>query len=98
MSERPRVRITRQFFERLDELLPRERTPEGGPSATDFLLHEMPPIIEKLAADFEGTTTPLPNGSTMRALVATGLLVPLLAVYAELADDGSVEAFYLDIE
>ena len=67
-------------------------------SFTNFLLHEMPPIIEKLAADFEGTTTPLPNGSTMRALVATGLLVPLLAVYAELADDGSVEAFYLDIE
>jgi hypothetical protein len=97
VSERRRVRVTEQFFGRLDELLPAERTSSGEPSATDFLLHEMPPIIDKLATDFEGTTTPTPSRPTVRALIAAGLLVPYLAVYAELAADGSVEAFYLDI-
>jgi len=60
VSERRSVRVTEQFFARLDELLPAERTPDGGPSATDFLLHEMPSIIERLATDFAGTTTPVP--------------------------------------
>ena len=97
MTERRLVRVTEQFFERLDEIIPAERSSDGAPSATDFLLHEMPPIIERLATDFEGTTTPTEEQPSVRALVAAGLLVPFLAVYAELMADGSVEVFYLDV-
>ena len=43
MSQRRRVRVTEQFFERLDELLPADRSADGLPSATDFLLHELSP-------------------------------------------------------
>ena len=58
MTERRQVRVTEQFFEQLDELFPASRSPEGRPSATDFLLHEMPNVIEKLAGDFETATMP----------------------------------------
>jgi hypothetical protein len=33
----------------------------------------------------------------VRTLIAAGVLVPYLAVYAELAEDDNVEVFYLDI-
>ncbi len=55
MTDRRQVRVTEQFFDRLDELLPGQRSATGTPSATDFLLHDMPRIID-LLADHEGTT------------------------------------------
>jgi len=41
------------FFDRLDQLLPAERSPT---STADFLLHELPPLIDLLAVDYEATT------------------------------------------
>src|SRR5918994_1654836 len=60
MSQRRLVRVAPSFFERLDELLPAERTAEGAPSTTDFLLHEIPQIIDRLARDYETATTVVP--------------------------------------
>ena len=40
------VRFTDSFFDRLDGLLPDERGADGSPSATDFLLYELPRIEE----------------------------------------------------
>ena len=94
---RREVRVTQQFFDRLDDLLPQQRSPEGSPSATDFLLHEMPNIIETLATNFEMATTPSDLEPDVRVLIGSGMLVPLLAVYAAIVDDGGVEIFYLDI-
>jgi hypothetical protein len=38
------------------KLLPPERGPRGQPSTVDFLLHEMPTIIDGLAQDYETVT------------------------------------------
>ena len=46
MSSRRVVRVARSFFDRLDELLPAQRTASGGPSATDLLLHEVEEVPE----------------------------------------------------
>ena len=59
MSERRQVRVTQSFFDRLDELLPPERGPRGQVSTVDFLLHEMPTIIDGLAQDYEAVTAAL---------------------------------------
>lgn len=56
MSQRRLVRVAPSFFDRLDELLPGERTAAGQASATDFLLHELPRIIDRLAQDYESVT------------------------------------------
>jgi hypothetical protein len=53
MTPRRVVRVTQQFFDRLDELLPEERSASGTPSATDFLAHDLPNVIDALALDFE---------------------------------------------
>jgi hypothetical protein len=48
VSARRQVRVAPSFFDRLDELLPAERSPTGVPSTADFLLHEIPPLIDLL--------------------------------------------------
>ena len=43
----------------LDVRLPQERSADGMSSAADFLLHEMPKIIDALAADYLAATLPV---------------------------------------
>ncbi len=98
MTDRRQVRVSQTFFDRLDELLPEERSAEGSPSATDFLLHEIPAVIDRLAVAFEESTTPFVSGSDIRVLVTAGVFTDLMAVYAVMADDGAVEIIYREIE
>ena len=98
MTERRQVRVSQTFFDRLDELLPAERSAEGFPSATDFLLHEIPAVIDRFAVAFEESTTPFVAGSDIRVLITAGVFVNLMAVYAVIANDGAVEIIYLEIE
>ena len=98
MTARRQVRVSQTFFDRLDELLPEERSAEGFPSATDFLLHEIPAVIDRLAVAFEESTTPFVAGSDIRVLITAGVFIDLMAVYAVIANDGAVEIIYLEIE
>jgi hypothetical protein len=65
MSQRRLVRVAPSFFDRLDELLPGERT-AGQPSATDFLLHELPRIMDRLAQDTSPSPSPSRRGRGYR--------------------------------
>jgi hypothetical protein len=98
VSERRQVRVAQSFFDRLDELLPQERGPHGQPSTVDFLLHEMPTIIDGLAQDYEAVTAALAELSEVRALITAGLLIPYIAVYAVIAADDAIELIYLEID
>ncbi len=91
------VRFTEQFFNRLDSLLPEERTADGAPSVTDFIVHELPRVRDRLSQDFEGNTAAA-DQPDVRVYVSSGILVEAIAVYAALDDDGNVEAFWLSIE
>jgi hypothetical protein len=71
MSQRRLVRVAPSFFDRPDELLPAERTAEGAPSTTDFLLHEIPPIIDRLAQDYETVTAAVPSLPGVRVYAFT---------------------------
>ena len=95
---RRQVRFSGQFFDRLDELLPPERPGDGGPSASDFLLHDLPNVIDALAESYEGVTIPSGYDESTRVLVAPGLLARTLVVYTTLIADDVVEAFYIDLE
>lgn len=75
MAARRQVRVTPSFFDRLDELFPPERGASGEPSATDFLLHEIPAIIDRLAVAFESSTTPVDEDPKIRMLITAGVLV-----------------------
>ena len=51
MSDRL-VRFTESFFEDLDDQLPEERSASGAPSATDFLLYDLPRLRDALASGY----------------------------------------------
>src|SRR5262245_41514567 len=97
-ADRRPVRVTPAFFDRLDALLPPERTAAGLPSATAFLLHEMAQVVDRLAEEYDDVTLPVTDMPGVRVLVAAGFLVPQLAVYAVRAADGGVDIIYLDID
>jgi hypothetical protein len=91
------VRFTEQFFNRLDSLLPEERQADGTPSVTDFIVHELPRVRDRLSEDFEGNTAAA-DQPDVRVYVSRGILFVAIAVYAALDDDGNVEAFWLSVE
>ncbi len=96
MPER-QVRFTHSFFDQLDVLLPTERGADGSPSATDFLLYELPRIRDLLAADFERNTLPA-DDPPVRLFVGAGVLVKSIAVYVLVAPDDVVEVIWLLID
>ena len=98
MTGRREVRVSPSFFDRLDWLLPDERGDDGTPSATDFLLHDLAPIIDRLADDYEGSTVDVPGAPGVRVLLAGGTMVPFIAVYATLADDDGVDIIDLGLD
>jgi hypothetical protein len=98
VSARRQVRVSPSFFDRLDELLPEERSATGVPSTADFLLHEVPPLIDLLALDYEGTTLEVRDVPEVRVLIARGVLFAYLALYLVLAADDAVEIVYLEID
>jgi hypothetical protein len=98
MADRRLVRVAHSFFERLDEILPAERSPTGIPSATDFLRHDLVPLIDRLAADYEGSTTVFPSMPGVRVMVTSGMLIESMAIYCAVAHDGAVELIYLDVD
>jgi hypothetical protein len=97
VTERRRVRVAQAFFDRLDELLDDERGADGTPSSADFLLHDMPGVIDRLAESYESSTVPIAAGSEIRVLITSGHLVEFMAVYAVLDADGVVQIIYLEI-
>ena len=98
MIERRQVRVTDKFFDRLDALLPQKRSADGTPSAADFLLHEMPKIIDALAADYLAATLPVDDAADVGMLITNGLMVAFVVVYVVDAPDGGIEILSLDLE
>ncbi len=98
MNVRRDVRVTERFFGDLDALLPAERSVSGTPSSTDFLLYEIPPLIERLATDFEANTFLVHGASDLRVLITSGMLIEYIAAYATLASDGVIDLVGLEIE
>ena len=100
MSTRRDVRVTQDFFDRLDSKLKAYK--DAGhipvPSPTNFLLHELPRIINQLAEDYEGSTEPLSDDPFIRLWVDQGRYIALIGVYTTLADDGAVEVLSIDME
>ena len=81
----------------IDEALPPERGPNGEPAAADFVSNELPAIVERFAADFDGL--PEVDGlSGGRLLLAPGVFVRTFAAYGLLLTDDTIELVSITIE
>ncbi len=97
MTSRREVRVDDYLFDQLDALLPEERSPQGTPSVTDFLAYELPPLIERLALDYEAITLSVPK-SDLRVLVTAGMLVDHIAIYTILDPTDTIVILGLEVD
>jgi hypothetical protein len=63
-----------------------------------MLLHELPPLIDLLALDYEAATLAVKDVPDVRVLLTAGVLVARLALYVVLPDDDAVEIIHLEID
>ena len=98
MSHRRPVRVDSQFFTELDAQLGESRGPNGEPSASDFLLLDLPSIADAFAERFDQLPAMYPDREDYRYLVTTGRLVAAAVVVGQLVADGSVVLFAIDID
>lgn len=98
MTDRRQVRVASALFDQLDELLGADRGPQGQPSATDFVVLELPAIVERFATDFN-RLPPIEEGlESARMLIGTGMLVRAFVVFGILATDGAIDLVGLGID
>ena len=92
MTERRVVRVTDAFFEQLDDALGVDRGPNGEPSASDFIVLELPPIVERFATDFEGLPEIVEGVPAGRMLIASGVLEQAdVAVFGLATSDTTID-------
>jgi hypothetical protein len=92
------VRVDQQFFTELDAQLGETRGPNGEPSASDFLLIELPTIAEAFGERFDDLLRLYPERDDYRYLVAGGRLVYAVVVVGQLIDDETISLFGIEID
>jgi hypothetical protein len=92
------VRVTDAFFEQLDAQLGADRGPHGEPSATDFLVLELPPIVERFASGFDDLPEVVVGLPAARVLIASGILVRGVAVYGLLVTDDTIDLVGVELD
>lgn len=91
MTGRRRVRVTAALFEQLDDQLSADRGLKGEPSATDFIVLELPAIVERFSTGFDDLPEVVEGLPSARMLIAPGLLVECFVVYGVLAVDEAID-------
>jgi hypothetical protein len=97
-ADRRLVRVSPAFFEQLDAQLGTDRGNAGEPSATDFLVIDVPPIVDRFASDFDALPEVVIGVPTARVLIATGRLVRAVAVYGLLRADDSIDLIGVELD
>lgn len=96
-GDRRLVRVAASFFDQLDAQLGADRGPEGEPSATDFLVLDLPVIVDHFATRFERLPEVIEGVPQAGMLIAAGRLVHAFVVYGLLEVDGAVDLVGIDI-
>lgn len=92
------VRVDPQFFTELDAQLGETRGPNGEPSASDFLLIELPTIAETFGERFDELLRLYPERDDYRYLVAGGRLVYAVVVVGQLINEDTISLFGIEID
>lgn len=98
VAERRAVRVSPAAFDQLDSQLPPERGRHGEPSVGDFIVLELPAVVERFATGFEDLPEIIEGTPGGRMLIAPGLLVRAYVAYGVLLDDGTIEIVGITID
>jgi hypothetical protein len=97
-GQRREIRVAHTFFEMLDLQLRPDRGPSGEPSATDFLVIDLPEIVEAFAVSFDELPYLIESVRSARVYIGAGALVSGVAVYGIELTDGAVELIGVEID
>ncbi len=97
MSRRE-VRVTESFFDELDTQLGNQRGRVGEPSATDFIVVDLPRIVDEFAARFDDLPEAIPGVSAARMLIGTGSLVKAYVVHGIETSIGIIELVGVELD
>ena len=75
MTSRRTVRVDQSFFDDLDRHLGSDRGPNGEPSGTDFIVIDLPTVVDEFAVNFDSLPIAYPDRPDYRVLVVGGTLV-----------------------
>lgn len=98
MSRRHEVRVAQSFFDELDLLLGSERGANGEPSATDFLVVDLPAIVEVFATEFDSLAETILGLGSMRMFIGTGTLANAFVVFGIEASAGVIELVGIELQ
>ena len=98
MSRRREVRVAESFFEELDLQLGPDRGPAGEPSATDFILIDLPRVVSEFATRFEQLPAAIPGVESIRMLIGLGSLTVAYVVHGSETADGVVHLVSVEID
>ncbi len=97
-ADRRIVKVCRAVFEALDRELGVDRGPDGEPSADDFLVVDLLPMVEVFARRFDELPEHIPGRPDYRVLISAGLLARAVAVVGQLNPDDTNELVIIRIE
>ena len=83
-------RFTPSFFAALDSQLPEHRSSSGRPSATDFLVFDLPRVRDQLAGDFDRFTSLARPRGFVHVYIGSGAVVPYFVLYIVRAEFGAI--------
>ncbi len=98
MSDRREVRVAESFFEELDAQLGAERGPRGEPSATDFVVIDLPRIVDEFARRFDDLPVAVEGVEAVRMLIGVGALAKAFVVHGVQTAPGVVELVGVELD
>jgi len=98
MTDRREVRVAESFFEDLDLQLGGERGPNGEPSATDFLVVDLPAVVEVFVTEFDSLPETIGGVGSMRMFIGTSALAYAFVVYGIETSAGVIELVGIELQ
>lgn len=98
MNSRRIVRVDQAFFDDLDRQLGSERGPNGEPSSTDFIVVDLPTVVDEFAENFNKLPIAYRGRSDYRVLVIRGILVAAAVVVGHLVANDSIVLLGIELD
>jgi len=98
VTSRRTVRVDQAFFDDLDRQLGSERGANGEPSTTDFIVVDLPTVVDEFADNFDKLPIAYPGRSDYRVLIIRGILVAAAVVVGQLVANDSIVLLGIELD
>ena len=98
MTSRRTVRVDQAYFHDLDRQPGSDRGPKGEPSSTDFIVIDLPTVVDEFAKNFDILPIAYPGRLDYRVLVIGGIPVAAAVVVGQLVANDSIVPLVIELD